>query len=303
MQDKAEWIAAECEAGGLRVWAMAGSTVLAEASTHHEPGQTPDALRGLSAAAVDLLGAFLPDTPVDLVACGVSCDPGSATKTEAGLAFRPVPAAPLPDRPHRASSADPRLRIHLVPGLKQDRPCDLMCGDETRIAGFLARHENWDGVICLPGRNGRWAHVSANEVVSFQTFLSGEMIGLLMGGSPWRDRSGDDGQNAVFDLALSDIQSRPENLAARLFGIRAAERLQGETAAAAQARLSGLLIGAELAAARPYWLGQQIAVVGTGGFADLYVRAITAQGAPVIRADDAEMTLGGLIRARQMLAG
>ena len=49
-----------------------------------------------------------------------------------------------------------------------------MRGEETQIAGFLALNPGWDGVICLPGTHSKWAHVSAGEVVSFQTFLTGE---------------------------------------------------------------------------------------------------------------------------------
>ena len=49
------------------------------------------------------------------------------------------------------------------------------------------------------------------------------------------------------------------------------------TAPQARARLSGTLIGAELAAARPYWLGQKVAVIGAQAVSATYLRALRAR--------------------------
>jgi 2-dehydro-3-deoxygalactonokinase len=71
----------------------------------------------------------------------------------------------------------------------------------------------------------------------------------------------------------------------------------------ARARLSGLLIGAELAAAKPYWLGQQIAVIGEGSLSKLYVDALSAQSAPATQVQAAAITLAGLAAAYRRLKG
>ncbi len=71
---------------------------------------------------------------------------------------------------------DPDLTVYVIPGIKQANPADVMRGEETQIAGFLARNKNWDGVICLPGTHTKWVHVSADEVVSFHTFMTGELF-------------------------------------------------------------------------------------------------------------------------------
>jgi 2-dehydro-3-deoxygalactonokinase len=63
---------------------------------------------------------------------------------------------------------------------------------------------------------------------------------------------------AAFDTAGDDALSQPERPGARLFSLRAEGLIAGLTPDAARARLSGLLIGMELAAARPYWLGQPV---------------------------------------------
>ena len=68
-----------------------------------------------------------------------------------------------------------------------------------------------------------------------------------------------------------------------------------------RASLSGLLIGAELAAARPYWLGLPVAVIGSGEQPKAYMRALVRQGLSPTLTDADEMTRAGLIRARAIL--
>ncbi|MEL6588227.1 MAG: 2-dehydro-3-deoxygalactonokinase, partial [Pseudomonadota bacterium] len=110
------------------------------------------------------------------------------------------------------------------------------------------------------------------------------------------------GRNGVaFATALEDAMSRPEATAARLFSLRAENLLNDLNGATARARLSGLLIGAELAAARPYWLGQQVAVIGASTVSQIYGSALTAQGVPATIADGPRMTLAGLTAAYKSL--
>jgi len=69
--------------------------------------------------------------------------------------------------------------MHILPGLKQDKNPDVMRGEETQIAGFLAGNPDFDGVLCLPGTHTKWVHISAKEIVSFQTVMTGELFALL----------------------------------------------------------------------------------------------------------------------------
>ena len=61
------------------------------------------------------------------------------------------------------------------------------------------------------------------------------------------------------------------------------------------------LIGLELAGARPYWLGQDIRVVGAGGIAGAYRDALAAQGASVATVAGDGMVLRGLRAAYDTL--
>ena len=214
--------------------------------------------------------------------------------------IRAVPCTALPVCPVRVPGTDPRIRAFVVPGLKQNDPADVMRGEETQIAGFLSPRPHWDGVICLPGTHTKWVQVSAGEVISFRTFMTGEMFDLLCGQSVLKHSVGDGWDEAAFAEAVADTLSRPENLAARLFGIRAADLLRGQDAGRARARLSGLLLGAELAATRPYWLGQQIAIIGSPDLSAAYAAALKQQGAFCEIADATQTTLAGLSQARNL---
>jgi 2-dehydro-3-deoxygalactonokinase len=187
-----------------------------------------------------------------------------------------------------------------VPGLKQNNPPDVMRGEETQIAGFLATRPNWDGVLCLPGTHTKWVQISAGEVISFRTFMTGELFELLRGQSVLKHSVADGWDEDAFADAVADTLSKPEQLAARLFGLRAADLLQGQDAGVARAKLSGLLIGAELAATRPYWLGQQLATIGADEVAHIYAKALQQQGAVVETANATQTTLAGLSLARNL---
>ena len=96
------------------------------------------------------------------------------------------------------------------------------------------------------------------------------------------------------DAAVAEAMARPERLAARLFSLRAEGLVNSLSAVTARARLSGLLIGAELAGAKRYWLGQRVRLIGTAGLVASYARALAAQGVTADLLPAAECTLAGL---------
>jgi 2-dehydro-3-deoxygalactonokinase len=289
------WIAVDWGTSHLRAWSMQGNRMRAEATS--DAGMATLERADFEPALLALVADWL-DGPTDVLACGMV---GSRQGWQEAP-YSAVPCAPLGASPVGATCADPRLRVHLVPGLKQARPADVMRGEETQIAGFLAHNSGWDGVICLPGTHTKWAHVSAGEVVSFQTFMSGELYCTLARHSVLRHSLAGAGWDPeAFAEGLSDGMARPERLAARLFGLRAADLLENTSADANRARLSGLLIGAELVAARPYWLGQQVALVGSPEVTEPYQHALGTQAVPTQIADGAEMVRAGLAVAYDSL--
>jgi 2-dehydro-3-deoxygalactonokinase len=285
-----EWVGIDWGTSNLRGWAMRGGEALASAQSKDGMGSLDRDAFGPALARLTEGWTLSDATP--MFACGMV----GSRQGWIEAPYRAVPAAPLGGE--AAQVAWDGHHVHVLPGLKQQSPPDVMRGEETQISGFLSLNDGWDGVICLPGTHTKWVQVSAGEVVSFQTFMTGELFALLSEGSVLRHSvAGEVTDVSAFDAAVEETISRPEKLASRLFSIRAEDLLNGVGAAVARARLSGLLVGAELAAARAYWLGTQIAVIGAEPHAGLYARALEAQGAPATRTDADRMTRAGLTAA------
>ena len=285
-----DWIAVDWGTTNLRTWAMAADgRVLAEATS--DEGMSKLSREGFEPALLRLISPWLAGRP-PVVACGMV----GSRQGWCEAPYRTVPCAPL-DREAQvvAPTVDARLRVSIAPGLKQVQPADVMRGEETQIAGALRLMPGYDGVLCLPGTHSKWVHISAGEVVSFQTFMTGELFALLSEASVLRHgMQGDGWDDAAFDTGVSDALSRPERIAARLFALRAEGLIAGLAPAAARARLSCLLIGTELAAAKPYWLGQRVTLVGAEKLSAAYARALALQEVDAPRLSATDCTLAGL---------
>ena len=203
----------------------------------------------------------------------------------------------------KAMRAESRyLQVHILPGVKQKKPADVIRSEETQIAGFLTVHPQFDGVVCLPGTHTKWVRLSDKEFVSFRTFMTGELFSLLSKQSVLKHCVADQGWSEPdFLEAVDDAISSPQQLSARLFGLRAEGLINDMPATVARARLSGYLIGLELSGAKAYWLGQDLVAIGAPELSQLYALALKSQGLScrVVRGDD--MTLEGIRSAHKAL--
>ena len=268
MSIKADWVAVDWGSLSLRAWAMdAEGHDLSTASS--DQGMGTLAPSEFEAALCALVEPWLSAGPTDVIACGM-------VGARQGWIEAPYDVTPCSPQANMitAPTKDPRLNVQIISGVSQAQPADVMRGEETQIAGFQKLNPNWDGVICLPGTHTKWVQMSAGEIVSFQTFMTGEIFDLMCSSSVLRySVAGKGWDQDAFGTAVEDAISRPEAMAARLFSLRAESLLNDLPQATAKARLSGLLIGAELAAARPYWLGQSIAMIGPKAMGDGYAAA------------------------------
>lgn len=292
----ADWIAVDWGTSNLRAWAMAEGAPVAEARSGD--GMASLTRDGFEPALLALVEPWLaPDRATDVVACGM-------VGARQGWVEAPYAAVPCP--PPRAFArppvADPRLVVHILPGLRQDAPPDVIRGEETKLAGLLAAEPGFDGVACSPGTHTKWAHVSAGEIVSFASYMTGELFALLSTESVLHHSVAEDGWSEPdFAEAVEETLARPERLATRLFGIRAASLLTDLAPERARARLSGLLIGAELAGARPYWLGRDVVLIGAPALGAAYRSALALGGLEARMLDATETTLRGLAAAHAHL--
>ncbi len=284
------WIAVDWGMTHLRAWALSGAgDVLDRASTEQGAAMTDEGAH--ETVLLDVIGKWLEPSAIPVLACGAI----GAHKEFAEVKYGAVPTKPVELTPVRIVTSDPRLNLSIVPGLNQKSPPDVMRGEECQILGALTELPDFDGVIALPGTHTKWAQISAEEVVSFQSAMTGELFALLADHSILRHSvSGKDMDGDAFDEALSQTLSRPEKLAQKLFQIRADGLLNGPKAASARGHLSGLLIGAELAATRPYWLGQRVLLCGDPQLTGLYERGLKTQGVECIERSGETHALAGL---------
>jgi 2-dehydro-3-deoxygalactonokinase len=198
----------------------------------------------------------------------------------------------------KIATSDPRIVLYAIPSLSQEKPADLMRGEDAQIAGFLFQNKDWDGVLCLASACSRWVHVSAGEVISFTSFLTGELFGLLTRHSSLRSAiQGQGWDEGAFLTALSDAMARPERAASALFFIQANAVLNQTSAATGKAHLYGTLIGIELAASRAHWLGREVVVIGAQDDTARYASALKAQGVAATEQAGDLLALGGLAQA------
>jgi len=172
--------------------------------------------------------------------------------------------------------------ISLVPGLliENDGMADVMRGEETQIFGALALSGREDGLFLLPGTHSKWADVQGGRIVSFRTFMTGEVfgalkdhtiLGRLMRGVA-RDTAGF--ARGVREGAALDGGGALLN---RMFATRT-YGLTGRLADTALADyLSGLLIGAEVAAATKRARGA-VTIVASAALAARYTDALRLLG-------------------------
>ena len=113
-----------------------------------------------------------------------------------------------------------------------------------------------------------WAHVSAGELISFRSSLALKIACDVM-----RDRGLDtpDQVGDAFNDAVSSGLSNPESVFSKLSASVDAETHLGH------------VLGADLAAFRSYWLGQDIVILGEGDAAHLIEAALKSQFAMVRR--------------------
>ncbi|MCD9147421.1 2-dehydro-3-deoxygalactonokinase [Pseudophaeobacter flagellatus] len=286
----AHWIAVDWGTSRLRLWALDGmGRVVGDAASDRGMGRLqPDDFEG---ALLELAAPFLAEGGrTKVLICGMA----GARQGWIEAPYSAVPCLPAKGRTVRAPTRDPRLDVRILPGLCQMDPPDVMRGEETQIAGILARDPGFDGTLCLPGTHSKWVRIAGGTVQSFNTAMTGELFDLLCHQSILRhslDASWDD---AVFAAAIATSEAQPAQVFSQLFGLRAGSLVGAGAQDASQAHLSGLLIGAELAAMRNYWQGRAVAVIGADNLARCYHSALAQLGGEVTTMNGVDLALEGL---------
>lgn len=200
-------------------------------------------------------------------------------------------------------------QVRIVPGLAQrlkDNP-DVLRGEETQIAGAVGALGGGRRVVCLPGTHSKWAEVSDGTVVRFTSWMTGELFNVFSHHSILMHSIGDeageiDPSGAAFIGGVRSGLVEPDRVTSLTFGIRAAGLLHAMPPADAAARLSGLLVGVEIAGARDRYLDgdTHVVLVATGGLQAIYETALAQADLTVKTIDADEAVRAGLVRAARV---
>ena len=284
------WIAVDWGTSRLRVWHMSNE---GEILNHRSCEQGMNNLQPSDFEAV-LLSQIEPWLTVDSITKVLACGMLGSRQgwMEVSYATAPCLAA---TKPMQVITQDNRIDVHICPGIKQPSPADVMRGEETQVAGFIASQPNFNGVICLPGTHAKWVLVENSQVMHFQTFLTGELYALLAKQSVLRHSiNTDQWDEQAFATALKQSIDMPQSISAKLFSLRAEALLNDLNAGSANAALSGYLIGLELASSKHLWEGQQIIIIGESTLAQRYTQALNLCGITSDLQNSEQLTLQGL---------
>lgn len=294
----ADWIAVDWGTTNLRAWAMdASGRPVARAES--QSGMASLQREEYEPALLDLVGDWLAtDRRTLVLACGMV----GARQGWTEAAYRTVPCPPLGDEPPAQPPAkDRRLNVRIIPGLRQNAPPDVMRGEETQIAGVLARRGIADGVICMPGTHSKWVQMRGGQIETFSTAMTGELFDLITTHSVLRHSTGQGWHSETFSEAVADALKTPGLLSTGLFGVRAASLLHGVSGAKGRSRISGLLIGTEIASVREWMPVDEVTVIGADALAGHYQHALKIAGYAAQINNGAEVTLAGLKAAHALI--
>lgn len=249
---------------------------------------------------MSLIGDWLPlGQTVPVYACGmVGGRQGWIEACYSQVPCRPVSLFELTHAPASSSL----INVNIIPGLSQQSPFDVMRGEETQIAGYLSEKPQFSGYICLPGSHSKWALIAEGKVISFNTYLTGEMFNALSNHTLLRFSVSDSEfcEQSFIDEAKVAV-ANPALVMGRLFGIRAEQLLYDSKPGRGRARLSGMLLGQEIGAARDLWKNGKVAVIGEGAVAEMYYNILKNEACDVNMMNADEATVAGLGIVAQQL--
>jgi 2-dehydro-3-deoxygalactonokinase len=170
---------------------------------------------------------------------------------EAGYVDTPAQLASILKQAVPVPGQDRDIRI--LPGIAQRDPKapDVMRGEETQLLGALGVDAADDAVVCMPGTHSKWVRVNGGTVERFATFMTGELFDavsrqtILSHAVTGADEADD---IDAFRSAVIAAFEKPALAANLLFQVRSGQLLYGGKPASAREKISGTLIGLELAA-------------------------------------------------------
>ena len=196
-------------------------------------------------------------------------------------------------------------RTAIVPGVAMRDPArpDVMRGEEVQLLGAAeAGLVPPDALLCQPGTHCKWARIADRRIAGFTTAMTGELFALLRAhGILARQLAGAVADGAAFRDGVRRGGER--DLAAALFGIRAAGVLGLRDDADAASYASGLLIGADVAVQLDRaGGGVPVHILADPVLGGLYAAAVATLGGTAMVVDSHAAFVAGITRIQEQIA-
>ncbi|MBN8991994.1 MAG: 2-dehydro-3-deoxygalactonokinase [Rhizobiales bacterium] len=297
---QAAYAAVDWGTSSFRLWLMnPAGDVLAERRSAE--GMMAAAKAGFAAVLQSHLDAVSAAENLPVVICGMA---GARQGwVEAGYIDTPAHLAAILQRAVPVSGQSRDIRI--LPGIAQRDPAapDVMRGEETQLLGALGAEG--EALVCMPGTHSKWAQVRGGTVERFTTFMTGELFSavsqatILSLAVANADEAVD---TAAFKSAVSAAFAAPASAANLLFQVRSGQLLFGGGPAAAREKISGTLIGLELAAGLAgHSSVRGVTLVASGRLQELYLSAFATLSVAVQSIDSDDAVRCGLALAAKTI--
>jgi len=186
-------------------------------------------------------------------------------------------------------------RTAIVPGVSVTGPADVMRGEEVQLLGAVAAGlVPHDALLAQPGTHCKWAEMEGGRIAGFTTAMTGELFAMLR---KYGLLSSQLTEEVTLGQAFLDgvEEGRKRDLAASLFGIRAAKLLGERPDSDAASFASGLLIGSDVAARLERVGHDEVHILADPVLGGLYSAAIEVHGRRAVRVDSHAAFVAGII--------
>ncbi len=190
--------------------------------------------------------------------------------------FRPLPEFP---------------KTRLLGGAKHqhtDGSLDIMRGEEVQVFGTMNAYPDVR-LICLPGTHSKWVTVEEGKIVSFKTYMTGDLFHSLCEESIFREQITTREFNRESFLHGCQLAADGNDLQ-DLFKLRSDFVFSKVSAEGFYSYLSGFLISNELKSAKPV---SRVHLCGSDSLMPLYAMALEKMNVETLAIDSKTATIRG----------
>jgi 2-dehydro-3-deoxygalactonokinase len=187
------------------------------------------------------------------------------------------------------------INIHILSGVSQSNPSDVMRGEETQIAGFLLNNIDFNGSICLPGTHSKWVDLNSYDIKKFTSFLTGELYEIVKKYSILKHSLNTTRlEDEIVKSAANLIIENPSFISNKLFEIRAENLLKNSNQTSNNSKLVGYLLGIELSGSKTYWEDKDLVIIGSSNLNKYYELILNGRSKSIQLFNSNDMVLNGL---------